>query len=190
LSVSEHDDWLERAVRVLREPVHIDPMFDRRVMAAIEREPTPRRGWLRAVRRPFGERVALASPVGGLALAAAVALGVLIGRTWLVPERAERPAAVTMTSASGAEAVQFVIVVPGATSVALVGDFNDWNRTATPMEVAAGDGVWAVTVPLETGRYRYAFLVDGTRWLADPSAPRSLDDDFGPPNSVVTVGAT
>lgn len=189
--MSEHDDWLDRAVEVLREPVRIDPALDRRVMAEIERGPAPSRlNWLHALRRPFGGQLAVTSPLGGLALAAAVALGVLVGRTWLAPASVERPAATAASPAPGAEAVQFVIVVPGATSVTLVGDFNDWNRAATPMEPAAGDGVWAVTVPLEAGRYRYAFLIDGTRWLTDPSAPRSLDDDFGPPNSVVTVGAT
>ena len=79
---------------------------------------------------------------------------------------------------------------PEASTVALVGDFNDWSHTATPMRRAPGDAVWSVTIPLTEGRYRYAFLVDGTQWLPDPSAPRTIDDDFGPPNSVVTVGAS
>ena len=189
--MSEHDDWLEQAVQVLREPVRIDPAFDRRVMAEIERGPSPGRpGWRDVLRRPFGGHLAVTSPLGGLALAAAVALGVLVGRTWLAPDGTQQPSAIGAMAASDTEAVQFVIVVPGATSVVLVGDFNDWSRTATPMQPAAGDGMWAVTVPLEAGRYRYAFLIDGARWLTDPSAPRSLDDDFGPPNSVVTVGAT
>jgi hypothetical protein len=189
--VSEHDAWLVQAVEVLREPVRIDPALDRRVMAEIERGPAPSRpGWLEVLRRPFGGQLAVTSPLGGLALAAAVALGALVGRTWLAPDGTEPPPALGTMAASDTEAVQFVIVVSGATSVSLVGDFNDWSRTATPMRPAAGDGVWAATVPLEAGRYRYAFLIDGTRWLTDPSAPRSLDDDFGPANSVVTVGAT
>jgi len=45
-------------------------------------------------------------------------------------------------------------------------------------------------VPLAPGRYRYAFLVDGSRWLADPAAPRARDDEFGTPSSVVTVGGS
>jgi 1,4-alpha-glucan branching enzyme len=89
-----------------------------------------------------------------------------------------------------APAVQFVVVVREASSVALVGDFNDWDDSATPMAPVAGNGVWTVTVPLAAGRYRYSFLVDGLTWLPDPAAPRALDDDFGRANSVVTVGGT
>jgi 1,4-alpha-glucan branching enzyme len=84
--------------------------------------------------------------------------------------------------------VQFVAVAPGATSVTLVGDFNDWNVAATPMHAASEDGIWSVSLPLPPGRYRYAFLVDGTRWMADPAAPAAADSDFGSTNSVVTVG--
>ncbi len=43
-------------------------------------------------------------------------------------------------------------------------------------------------MPLAPGRYQYAFVVDGRRFVADPAAPRAVDDDFGQPSSVVTVG--
>jgi 1,4-alpha-glucan branching enzyme len=49
-------------------------------------------------------------------------------------------------------------------------------------------GVWTITIPLAPGRYHYTFVVDGTTWVADPMAPRTLEDDFGRPNSVITVG--
>jgi 1,4-alpha-glucan branching enzyme len=83
--------------------------------------------------------------------------------------------------------VQFVVVAPGAGSVALVGDFNDWDSTATPMHATRNGGLWSITLPLAPGRYRYAFLVNGSRWLPDPAAPRA-QDDFDAPSSVVTVG--
>jgi 1,4-alpha-glucan branching enzyme len=67
-----------------------------------------------------------------------------------------------------------------------VGDFNDWNPAATPLH-RASDGVWSVTVPLRPGRYRYTFIVDGTRWRRDPAAPPALEDDFGAPTSVITI---
>jgi hypothetical protein len=44
-----------------------------------------------------------------------------------------------------------------------------------------------VVIPLRPGRYRYTFVVDGTRWSRDPAAPRALEDDFGTPTSVITV---
>jgi 1,4-alpha-glucan branching enzyme len=67
-----------------------------------------------------------------------------------------------------------------------VGDFNDWDPRATPLRATA-DSVWSVVVPLRPGRYHYTFVVDGTRWSRDPSAPRALEDDFGTPTSVITV---
>jgi 1,4-alpha-glucan branching enzyme len=55
------------------------------------------------------------------------------------------------------------------------------------MHATHSGALWTVTVPLTPGRYRYAFLVNGSRWLADPAAPRA-QDDFDTPSSVVTVG--
>jgi 1,4-alpha-glucan branching enzyme len=110
----------------------------------------------------------------------------LVGRVWLTPQTSGPIP--TAAVADHATTIQFVIVAHSAASVALVGDFNDWNTMATPMERVAGNGMWTITVPLAAGRYRYAFLVDGTRWLRDPSAPPMLDDEFGRPGSVLTIG--
>jgi 1,4-alpha-glucan branching enzyme len=80
--------------------------------------------------------------------------------------------------------VRFALRVPASSEVALVGDFNDWRRDADPL--ARGNGEWSVTLKLRPGRYRYSFLVDGHRWVADQSTPAG-DDDFGTPTSVITV---
>jgi hypothetical protein len=179
--------WLDHVTDVLQEPVRLDPAFDERVMAAIVSEPPVEI----ARRHRGGWRPLLVSPIGGVALAAAVLAGILLGRSWLAPAAEPvSPAPPTAMASVPQAAVQFVIVAPSAATVSLVGDFNDWSHSATPMQRAAGDGVWSVTVPLTEGRYRYAFLVDGSEWVADPSAPRAVDDDFGPPNSVVTVGSS
>jgi 1,4-alpha-glucan branching enzyme len=79
--------------------------------------------------------------------------------------------------------VRFVYVAPGATSVSLVGDFNQWNPTAKPLR-RLGDGTWITDVPLPPGRYAYAFVVDG-KVVVDPAAPRATGE-FGE-NSVVMV---
>lgn len=81
---------------------------------------------------------------------------------------------------------RFMFVGAQAKQVALVGDFNDWDQGAMPLKKLQ-NGVWTVEVELPPGRYNYAFLVDGERWLADPAAPRAVGDDFGRPSSVVTV---
>jgi len=96
---------------------------------------------------------------------------------------------VTPVANTGAQQVQFVLVAPSAKSVALVGDFNDWDAATTPL-VRSAAGVWSGTVTLAPGRHLYAFVVDGTRWVADPAAPQALGDDFGTPNSVITVGGS
>lgn len=156
------DDVVEQVVRQLRQPVSIDPALDDRVMAEIAAAP------LAAARVPMRRW----SWVG---LAAAAALGaILIARPWRGGHE------------SRLDAFQFVLVAPQASSVALVGDFNDWDPARSPMRTA--QGVWATTVPLGPGRYRYAFLVNGVEWRADPGAPAAHDDEFGTPSSVITVG--
>ena len=85
--------------------------------------------------------------------------------------------------------VQFVLLAPGAQRVTLVGDFNDWDPQATPLRRSPSGGAWSTAVELRPGRHRYAFVIDGEQWIADPAAPPAPDDDFGTPGSVVTVGA-
>ena len=109
-------------------------------------------------------------------LAAAAMLGaVMIWRPWSRGSGADRP-----------DTLQFVLVAPQANTVSLVGDFNDWDPKRSPMRTA--NGIWAAVVQLAPGRYRYAFLVNGVEWRADPGAPAARDDEFGTPSSVVTVG--
>lgn len=187
--MAEHDEVIARVVEALKEPVHIDASLDGRIMAEIERGLAPEAttsvtrslsAWLR---RPRTFRV---SPLGGLAIAAGLAAVVLLGSR--LAGRAGEPDVMDATvRAQPIQRVQFVLVAPEAESVTLVGDFNDWSLSATPLERAEGDGVWWITIPLSPGRYRYSFVVDGTMWLEDPNAP-AVEDEFGRANSVVTIG--
>jgi 1,4-alpha-glucan branching enzyme len=74
-----------------------------------------------------------------------------------------------------------------ATSVNLVGDFNGWDATADPMTDENGDGEWTLFYPLTPGRYTYKFVVDGKRWIADPTNPDSEPDGFDGRNSIVVI---
>lgn len=179
--MSERDDeTLARMVHELRAPVRIDPVLDGRVMAEIAAAPPGERRPFRAAWRWLvTPRRIMLSPLQGLALAAGLA-ALLLTSTWERASSRRTPAP---------DRFQFLLVAPGVTSVALVGDFNDWDSTRTPMRAAQRD-VWTAVVPLAPGRYRYAFLVNGSRWLADPTAPRAPDDEFGAPSSVVTVGGS
>ena len=185
--MAERDDRVDRAIELLREPVSLRSDLEQRIMAEVEAAPPPR-AWARplwsALEWMRRGRPVTVSPLGGLALAAGVAAILVVGRWPVGPERG--PAA----AENGTSVVQFVIHAPAARSVSLVGDFNDWSQQATPMQEARGAGVWTVTLPLDPGRYRYAFLLDENTWVSDPSAPRALDDEFGPPSSVVTIGGS
>jgi 1,4-alpha-glucan branching enzyme len=84
--------------------------------------------------------------------------------------------------------VRFVFVDSGAARVEMVGDFNEWTRGATQLKRSGAPGVWAVSVPLSPGRHEYAFIINGSRWVADPLAVKS-SDDFGTESSVIRVGS-
>ena len=74
-----------------------------------------------------------------------------------------------------------------AQSVAVLGDFNDWDADAGAMQQRK-DGFWAKTIRLDPGTYRYRFLADGERWLNDPDADDYEPSGFGEDNSVLIVG--
>lgn len=74
-----------------------------------------------------------------------------------------------------------------ARRVTLVGDFNNWDARATPLEREPRSTLWSVTVPIQRGRHVYAFLVDSV-WTIDKRAPVARDPDFGVTGSVILVG--
>ncbi|HEY5913038.1 MAG TPA: isoamylase early set domain-containing protein [Verrucomicrobiae bacterium] len=81
--------------------------------------------------------------------------------------------------------VNFICHSPQATSVSLVGDFNDWRPTAHPMKQMP-DRSWLLNVELKHGHHRYAFLVDGVLTL-DPMAQGITRNDKGERVSLVPV---
>lgn len=104
--------------------------------------------------------------------------GAIGGATLLAVVGAEPPASVHAGVAADSlgtallrdtlRLVRFVLVAPTATRLALVGDFNGWDRSATPMfAVAESTGTWEATVRLRSGTHRYAFVQDDTQWVAE-----------------------
>ncbi|EMG36962.1 isoamylase early set domain-containing protein [Desulfocurvibacter africanus] len=79
-------------------------------------------------------------------------------------------------------------VTNGVDTVQLVGDFNDWDRSATPMKRSKA-GEYSVTIDLEAGRdYQYRYLLGESDWRNDPAADRYEYNAFaGSENSVVSV---
>ena len=86
----------------------------------------------------------------------------------------------------------FGLFAPHKKNVHLIGDFNAWNPTATPMNLQA-DGLWAVELKLAQGPYGYQFLIDANTdkavTIADPCA-RKLRwvQGQGIPHSILEMG--
>jgi 1,4-alpha-glucan branching enzyme len=81
--------------------------------------------------------------------------------------------------------VQLSLYLPHAKSVGVMGAFNDWDGSRSPMK-RHDDGTWTITLRVLPGSYEYQFLVDGKTRMTDPTAP-GTDSDFGEANSVLTV---
>ena len=72
--------------------------------------------------------------------------------------------------------------------VHVVGDFNGWSRTATPM-CPDGDGLIARVVCDAGVRYQYRYLADGHRWANDWQADDYIPNQFGGEDSVLDLTA-
>jgi 1,4-alpha-glucan branching enzyme len=73
----------------------------------------------------------------------------------------------------GVSGVRFAVWAPNARRVAVVGDFNSWDRRRHPMRVRYGAGIWELFVPRVAPGSKYKFDIvgpDGTAvpWKADP----------------------
>ena len=198
----ELDSYVESIAREARRPVAVDPMAVERVMARVRREPLPTRrssAW-RWIVEPRSLPI---SPVVGTALAAGlVGIGILVGHFQFDrggPNSTGRSDTVAVTqpplasSSDSVRVIKFVLVAPHASTVSVVGDFNNWDAQATPMTRTPTGGTWSVAIRLPAGRHVYAFVVNGangTQWVADPTAPLAPEDGLGAPNSVVLVGGS
>jgi Glycogen recognition site of AMP-activated protein kinase len=162
------DERLRRVVAELRRPVRLDPATDQEVLRAIQ-QPKPA-GWTRHWR------------VGA---AAAVAAGLLVALLLRSPAGPSNQPTAT-ASPGDTRAVLLRLASPASSRVVVVGDFNNWDPAATPLQPTGKEGVWSVELHLKPGRYHYTFLIDGRRWERDPSETVA-SSDFGAPVSVLTV---
>jgi hypothetical protein len=174
-------DRLLEAFRAASPPSEAPHWLESRVMAEIEAMPEPGAfarawGWLT---RP--QQITLRPAAVALGAAALLALVMIRGDRTAEPV-APAPAGL----AASVVYVEFTLQAPDARSVAVGGDFDDWQG-AYPLEDPDGDGVWTGRVPLEPGVHDYMFLVDDGEWVTDPRATRYHDDGFGNRNAVLAV---
>lgn len=75
------------------------------------------------------------------------------------------------------------IKAAGARRVEIAGDWNGWTPVVA---TRAEDGTWYTDVRLQPGEHRYAFRLDGKRWMV-PEGVASVDDGFGGRSALVIV---
>ena len=190
---AEDAAFVGRIAAHLRAPESAHPSFEKRLMDRVRfegaslylRPGSAAPGWWRkewVIRLSPRVGIAIAAGISAIIALSAVAVGSRIGA------RSQQSAIAQANPARDTvQLVRFVFVDSGAASVALVGDFNEWTRGATELKPSGAPGVWSVSVALTPGRHEYAFIVNGTRWVADPLAVKS-SDDFGTESSVIRVG--
>jgi len=118
-------------------------------------------------------RVKLTFAFAGTALAALL-IGVFIGGYFPMP-----------FNTPAYQGVTFIVAMPEANQVAVVGDFNGWQPASLSRD---SNGIWSLKVDLSPGRYEYAFVVDGVAWRPDPRADEYVKS-YGFTNSVKYVNA-
>jgi hypothetical protein len=200
MSTDAPDPMLDRAIDELRRLPPVDPVAIQRIVAAAaEARVTPADEPLLNGSSP-GRSIRIWSAIG-LAAAAAVAGFIVRGAftTDVPPETVATAAAPAIASESlqpvasfSAESrpilQQFIFENAHAHRVSVVGDFNKWDASTTPMQRSSDDGTWSVIVPIIPGRHIYGYMVDDSVFTLDPRAPKVKDADLGTEGSVVMVG--
>ncbi len=81
--------------------------------------------------------------------------------------------------------VCFRLVEAEAESVAVAGDFNQWDLNRHALKKKSG-GTWEKIVFLDPGSYEYKFFVDG-QWRMDPANRSECLNRYGTRNNVLVV---
>jgi 1,4-alpha-glucan branching enzyme len=81
--------------------------------------------------------------------------------------------------------IQFSFNAGDAKRVSLVGEFNNWNPDADPMQKDENE-TWTKTKMLPPGNFEYKYWVDG-EWMHDPQNLRVCLNCFGTRNNIVKV---
>ncbi len=169
---AEEPDFVEKKPAIPMSD-HNPADFTERVMQQVK--------WMRkpAKRRISAGRVAASV---GLAAALTVAVGV-----WHLVRENTPAMPVAENQVSESLVVRFELVAPEASTVSLVGDFNDWDAKSHTLK-RLEDGTWVIDMKLRRGEfYSYNFLVDKEMWVPDPQADYQISDPFGGRKSVMSL---
>ncbi|GAB4247289.1 MAG: 1,4-alpha-glucan branching protein GlgB [Thermoleophilia bacterium] len=87
----------------------------------------------------------------------------------------------------GQPGVRFAVWAPNAQKVSVIGDFNDWNPTETPLEPQASSGIWTGFVPnLKKGTvYKYHIVARRDGYQVDKADPFAFHAEKPPKTASV-----
>jgi hypothetical protein len=100
------------------------------------------------------------------------------------PASGDSKAAVAVEHA--AKGWAFSISAPNAKDVYIVGDFNHWKINDDSRLIRSENGSWEKNLELQSGRYRYKFVVDG-EWMLDSRNAEKEQNPFGTFDSIILV---
>ena len=123
------------------------------------------------------------TPARAALLASLLTLCIAVPATFFIGAKGPR----RKTTPEKIYVVRLVFDHRNAKHVAVIGDFNNWQKGAAEMRRVPGTSLWAIEIPLQEGLYRYAFLIDEKEWKADPLSQVTLKDDFGQDNSLIVL---
>lgn len=154
------------------------------VMARIH----PKRlGWWKKLWRPLQIPISITplkvASVGASATALMLVVLVFLARA---PDKG-KVASIVKGIDKRAAGVMFVLDMPDASTVEVIGSFNRWAPEGFEMKWDERRELWVLSVHLERGRHEYAFLVDDRVIIPDPKALMQEDDGFGNKNSILII---
>ena len=82
--------------------------------------------------------------------------------------------------------VHFKVEAAAGSRVAVVGNFNDWQPDAHPMQMGRDSQTYERVLYLSPGRYEYKFVIND-EWSADPNCPQWTLNEHRTLNSVLEV---
>lgn len=125
----------------------------------------------------------LPDPYQGLPQARYLSAGVRLHAAKRRPPAVSAPRLMPLVPIWQGDSVLLQFMMPGATSVAIAGDWNDWQPS--PLRSAGLEG-WKGLVSLKPGTYHFALLVDGKEWVV-PGGVASVGDGMGGMTALLVV---
>lgn len=171
--------------------------FSDRVMKAIETPASTTestglvetaKNWIESIWTP---RELYWRPAYGLAVAVVLLVSVLLP-FYVFQESQQQPegnriseSIQTVSDAADQVWLRFVYIDNEADSIAVAGDFSNWDPISLTKQVVNGEQVWTGLVSMTRGEHRYMFVKDGEKWITDPLASVQREDGFGNKNAVI-----